>query len=146
MSEDFEDDIKTEDFISNTTDALVVSQRIKDLLADIELKNNEWLSVSIINHRKRKVKTPYFILNQLNLQDCIDLEQSVFIRNAIDPDLFLVIKRLVVSEKKIEEGLAIFRMHHYPFVCLFHRSVAEKIQREACTGIEFRELEDWEPS
>jgi hypothetical protein len=140
MDDDFPDDIRTEDFIYNLGGALVISARTREVLGTSELKNNEFLPVAIINHKGRKEKGPFYILHQVELQDCIDFEQTICTRNAINPDLLSTIKRLVLDERRINTEVPIFRMKHFPYAPMFREDIIEKIRSAGLTGIKFKEV------
>ncbi|XDD44743.1 DUF1629 domain-containing protein (plasmid) [Leptospira sp. WS60.C2] len=139
MNADFPEDIRTEDFISNITSALVVSERTREVLGTSALKNNEFLPVTIINHKGRKEKGPFYILHQVDLQDCIDFEQTICTRNAIDPTLLSTIKRLVLDMRRINSEVPIFRIKYFPYAPMFREDLIEKIRSAGLTGIKFTE-------
>lgn len=139
MNEDFPDDIRTEDFISNFTSVLVVSERTRQTVGPTGLKNNELLPVTVINHKGRKEKGPFYILHQVELQDCIDFEQTVCTRNAIDPDLLSTIDRLVLDERRIDPAIPLFRLKYFPYAPMFREDLVEKIRSAGLSGIKFTE-------
>jgi hypothetical protein len=139
MDDDFPDDLRTEDFISNLTSVLVVSEQTRQALEATSLKNNEFLPVTVFNHKQRKEKGPFYILNQIELQDCIDFDKTVCTRNAIDPDLLSTIERLVLDERRIDPSVALFRLKYFPYAPMFREDLVEKIRSAGLTGIKFTE-------
>jgi len=139
MNDDFPDDIRTEDFIYNLSSVLVVSERTREVLGAIGLKNNEFLPVAIINHKGRKEKGSFYVLHQVELQDCIDFERTICTRNAIDPDLLSTIERLVLDERRINQVVPIFRMKYFPYAPMFREDIIEKIRSAGLKGIKFTE-------
>jgi len=139
MDDDFPDDIRTEDFIANLNSVLVVSERTRQTLEATGLKNNEFLPVKIINHKGRKEKSPFYVLHQVELQDCIDFDKTVCTRNAIDPDLLSSISQLVLDERRIDPTVSLFRLKHFPHVPMFREDLVEKIRSAGLTGIKFTE-------
>lgn len=139
MDDDFPEDIRTEDFIANLTTVLVVSERTLQTLDAAGLKNNEFLPVRVINHKGRKEKGPFYILHQVELQDCIDFEKTVCTRNAIDPELLSTISQLVLDERRIDPAVSLFRLRYFPYAPMFREDLVEKIRSTGLTGIKFTE-------
>jgi len=139
MDDDFPDDIRTEDFIVDLTSLLVVSERTRQALEATGLKNNEFLPVTIINHKGRKEKGPFYVLHQVELQDCIDFEKTVCKRNALDPDLLSSISQLVLDERRIDPTVSLFRLKYFPYAPMFREDLVEKIRSAGLTGIKFTE-------
>jgi len=143
MNEVYPDRLQVEDVVFNRNNVLVISEKLRAFLGADDLKNNEVLPVRIINHKGRAVDEPYYVLHQLELQDCIDQAESEVRSNPLDPDTFMSVRKLVIDEGKIDPDLRLFRMARYPALPIFWRDLAEGIQKEGFTGIEFGELEDW---
>ncbi len=139
----FPDKLLLEDVVRNINKVLVVSERLRGFLEEKAGRNNEFLPVTIVNHKGRKEKEPYFIAHQVGLQDCIDLDQSEYERNDIDPNIFASLDKLVLDEKRIDPEVSLFRMAGYPFVPVFRRDLAEAITAQGFTGIGFQEIADW---
>jgi hypothetical protein len=144
MNENFPDYIKLEDFIFNTNNVLVISEKFREFMENENLKNNEILPIAIVNHKGRIVIEKYFILHQLTLQDCIDLDESVVRLNEIDPESFQSVRKLVIDEDKVDPDVSIFRMARYPSLAIFRKDLAQRIQQEGFTGIVFGEISEWE--
>jgi hypothetical protein len=143
MDKDMKEHIRIEDSLWNIGGLLVVSSKVKDLLEPEKLKNNEFLSIQIYNHKDRPLKEMFFILNQIVLQDCIDTGKSVFERNDLDPELFSIIEELVIDENRIDPEVSLFRMEHYPRLAIIRRDIAERILASQLTGITFQEAADF---
>lgn len=144
MNEAYPDRLQLEDIVSNRNGVLVISEKLRAFLEVDVLKNNEVLPVHLINHKGRAVKESYFILHQLDLQDCIDQAESVVRGNPLDPDSFMSVRKLVIDERKIDPEVRVLRMARYPMLPIFRRELAEEIQKAGFTGIDFGEIADWE--
>lgn len=143
MNEAYPDRLQLEDVVFNRNNVLVISEKLRAFLEADVLKNNEALPVRLINHKGRTVDEPFFILHQLELQDCIDLAESEVRRNPLDTDSFMSVKKLVIDEGKVDPEVRLFRMARYPALPLFRRDLADDIQESGFTGIEFGEITDW---
>ncbi|HEX5748291.1 MAG TPA: DUF1629 domain-containing protein [Archangium sp.] len=137
MSDEFPSDIKTEDFIKNMDGLLVVSARAREILEGQSLKNNEFLPVSIINHKDRKEKGPFFILHQVLLQDCVDSGKTVAKENPINPELFISVSKLGLDEQRIDPEVGLFRMRRIPDYPVFRDDLVGKIKAAGLTGLKF---------
>jgi len=146
MSNDFPRNLQLEDFLVNENKLLVVSDRVRKFFEAQKLDGNETLPVRIINHKSREVKEPYFIIHQLDLQDCIDTKKSVAKPNPINPSKFIYVRKLVIDEAKIASGRKLFRMAKYADLILLARGLAGEIQAQGFTGIKFLELKEWKGS
>jgi len=144
MDKKRKEDIRLEDCLWNIDSLLVISSKLKEFLEKENLKNNEYLPLTIFNHKDRPTKESYFIVNQIHLQDCIDQKKSKYDINDIDPWQFSEMGKLVIDEKKIEPEVALFRMNHYPYLPIIRRDLAKKITSAGFTGIRFGEIETYD--
>lgn len=137
MDKSFPDKIGLEDVLENVDSFLVASERAKSFFEAQKLKNIEYLPVSIMNHKGRKEQAPYFIIHPLVLQDCLDLTKTQYEPNAIEPEVFSRISNITLDESKIDPGVALFRMRHYPFHEVYREELADKIKAAGLTGLRF---------
>ena len=118
----------------------VISSRLKEALLPLAGKSNiEFLPVSILNHKGRVASNGYFILNPLDIVDCIDVEQSGVVWNSIDPTLISNCEKFVLKEETVPNGLVVFRPKFMSGTILIRKEVADKITTENFTGISFLE-------
>lgn len=143
MSDNFPKDVLLEDYVRNGSNALVVSERLKALLESEHAPAVEYLPVTIFNHKGRKEKPPYFVVNCIAHQDCIDLGKTVATRNKIDPDILSDVQNLTIDPKRVAPELLLFRMKEYPFIDVYRERLAEKIKAAKLTGVKFVKPEEW---
>lgn len=143
MSDDFPNDIRTEDFIKNMNSLLVVSARAREVLEAQPLKHNEFLPVTLINHKDRKEKGPFFIVHQVSLQDCIDTAKTVAEENPINPEYFISLSKLFIDEQRIDPEVSLFRMKRLPSHPVFRGDLVERLKSAGLTGIKFIQPEDF---
>jgi len=136
MDKDYPSDIKTGDVLENLDSVLVVSGRFRELV-EKDLVNNEFLPVTILNHKGRKEKGPFFILHQLVLQDCLDLTKTTYRENAINPEWFGAASNLVLDPKRIDPKVSLFRMARLPYPPVFRSDLVKKIEAAGLTGVKF---------
>ncbi|MCK5626010.1 hypothetical protein KAI11_04065, partial [Candidatus Bathyarchaeota archaeon] len=76
MDPGFPKDIGLADHLDNEESCLVVSKQLKKFLESKITSPIEYLSVTIFNHKNQVASNEYFIVNPLNVVDCINLEES----------------------------------------------------------------------
>ncbi len=137
MSRNRPEDVKLEDFVFNRGGLLVVSQRVKKFLEKEGLKNIELLPVAIVNQASQKEKAPYWVVNQLGLEDAIDRERTKFEQSSVDKENFTDVQNLTLDESKIDADVAIFRLKHFPYSVFFREDLAKKIEAAGFSGMAF---------
>lgn len=139
--------IELRDFIP-LDDVQVCSMRVVEFLRAQDLSNVEYLPVAVVNHKGKVASKDYFIVNPTHVQPCLDPAASKARRSAIDPTIFLTIRRLVLDPARItppNPAIKIFRPDEYFPPVLVARGLAEGLQEEGFTGFLFTEIEDFEP-
>lgn len=133
------------DFVNGIDNFLIISDKAKGIIEQYPHENIEFLSVGVYNHKKRLEKAPYWLLNLLDPQDCLDEAASRPIVNHILPDQYSSVEKLVIAPELVKPDVCIFRIHKLPTVKLIREDVASHLEREGCTGFEFYRLEDVNP-
>jgi len=120
MDAEFPKDIALADSMDNVSMLLVVSQRFKEALEGIAgaLHSNEVLPVTIVNHKKRAEKAPYYIIHQVDHPPCLDEGKSDGKRARLNPKRFQFLGKMVLDDSKIDRKLMLFRPWQWK-----HRSV-----------------------
>jgi hypothetical protein len=146
MHDSFPKDVRLVDALYNTSGLLVVSARFKDLLesAPNALTLNEVLPVTIVNHKGRAEKPPYFIIHQLEHLACLDEKKSKGTRSSIEPKVFQFLDSMVLDTKLIPAERQLFRVAQYPEIVLVRRDLADALSEANLVGVEFQEIADYE--
>jgi hypothetical protein len=135
MREDRPDDTILTDSLLNTDSIVVASEKAVEVLRGKEVTKVEYLPVAIIDHKGKKVKTNYFILNPLEpIADIVDGKASGGKVSPIKPGTFLTIQKLVLDEKKIPADRALFRAAQYPSPVIVRREIAEALDAAGVVG------------
>jgi hypothetical protein len=143
MSSDYPDQIALYDFLPNTQNVLVVSEKVRSLLEAEQVKHVEYLPVGVINHKGRKAKEKYFILNLFPLVDCVDQKKTQFTKNDIDEEIWMNVKNLTVLEQRITADFSLFRVNHIPELMLVSEVLAKKMKAAKLRGFEAIELSEY---
>jgi hypothetical protein len=142
MDPDYPKDVALEDSLYGAG-ALVVSGRVKQALEGAGVNNVEFLPLRIVNHKGRIASKDYFIVNPLDVCDCIDIARSVVKWNAIDPDSICGCKALVLKEDAVPTNYQIFRPEHWRKVVLIRRELADTLRSTGLSGLDFIEPHEY---
>jgi hypothetical protein len=145
MDPDFKKRIKLSDNLVNGNGYIIASPKLQDFLKKKEVPNIEFLPVQIVNHKKKVETTEYALVNQVTMQDCVDTKKSDLVWNKINPDDVSIVKKLVLNEGKVDPRASLFRMKHVVDLIIVRRDLADAITAEGFTGIEFIEIDEYEP-
>jgi len=140
MSADFPRQIALYDFLPNVNDVLVASEQVRTLFESERVKHVEYLPVQIVNHKGRKVKEKYFILNPFPLVDCADGKKTKFVRNALNKEKWEEVKNLTIEEKRVPADYQLFGVEHITGLRLIRRALAEKMKAAGVRGFDTVEL------
>jgi hypothetical protein len=128
------------DVVKNLLGGIVVSKRLKELLAAQQPASVDYLPMAIVDHKGAVASADYFIVDAYEHQDCIDQQASILKWNAIDPTLISICKKLVIDESKIAAGATIFRLKHFWQKVLVARALADMIKAANMSGFKFEEI------
>jgi hypothetical protein len=133
MNPDFPDHTIATDLMRNRDALILVSERLKQLVAARGVPNLQFLEVAIIDHKGRTMSTPYFIVNPVGPIDCLDL-------NACKPTYDLMVKSDIVKveafvpdKDKCVDLPEIFRPKGFSHL-LVSRALAKEIDDAGMTG------------
>jgi hypothetical protein len=140
MSSKYPKDIQLTDNLHGGS-YIVISQCLKEQIATLAGASQiEFLPVVILNHKGRVASSEYFVLNPIGSVDCIDIEKSGAVWNAIDQTDISHFERLVLQNESVPAEVGMFRPTHRTRTILLRRSLAEKLSSNGFTGLHFLEL------
>lgn len=138
MNPEFPKDIQLADNLYGAG-LIIISKRINELLIKENVNNVEFLPISILNHKGRVTSKDYFILNPIDVVDCIDLDASNIEWNEIKKDLIDSCERLVLKEDSIPFECKVFRPKFLTLIILIRSELAVKLSEEGFTGLYFKD-------
>jgi hypothetical protein len=142
MDPDFPNDIELVDSLYSSRAYLVVNQKVRQLFERAGVTNVEFLSIRVVNHKKRPVKEAHFVVNPLSLVDCIDVAKSTRIEwNSITPTMIDGLKKMVLDPARLPTDIKLFRPTNMNYVMLIHRCLADQIGAEKLRGFRFTEID-----
>jgi uncharacterized protein DUF1629 len=136
------------DSVDNISFLIVVSERLAGFLEEKKLEHVEYLPADIIDHKGKRVSTPYFILHPINPVDCLDTERCGPTFDRLDPQYVKRLERLAIKPTIQEQIVAgsftrpIFRAHNYYRATFVRRELASAISAAGFAGINWVEIED----
>ena len=108
----------------------------------IQRRSSSSLS-EIINHKGRLEAAEYFIVNPLDVIDCVDREASETKADILNKKMIRSCKRLVLREDVIPTELKIFRLGFWSGRIIIRRELADSMQAAGLTLMKFFEPEKY---
>jgi hypothetical protein len=134
MRADRKDNTILTDTLSNTDSLIIASEKLVALLRGRNVASMEYLPLTIFDHKKKPVKTQYYILNPVSLVDCVDVKASGGKASPLDPDALGSIERLVLDERRVPADRQIFRTKSYPQEYVVRKELAEAMDAAGIVG------------
>lgn len=113
--------------VGNISSLLIVDTPVRDAIAASPGCEMELLPLSIRNHKGRDVGHPYWIINPLDLLDCLSLDHCEVDRN--DEGEILEIEKYALDSWKLEGAPDIFRLSENPETYVISRDLASRIAK-----------------
>ncbi len=129
--------LKIADVIPNAVGYFMVSAKMKELLEKHSGAEIEFLRFTLLNHRGRVASEDCYIANVIGTRDCVDLEKSDGDRNALMPQRFMYVRRLVLAEDKVDPQARLFRTTTVPQVMIIRDDLKDILEKEGVTGPTF---------
>lgn len=137
---DFPNNTLLADQHSNNNSFTLVSKRVQELLLSKAGPELELLQVKVLDHKKRDVGAPYFIVHPVGTVTCLDRPAC----NILKEDEFGIdkLEKVVIESHKVPKDRLIFRIENLArYVCV-RRELAQIIDKAGFTGIRWVELEE----
>jgi hypothetical protein len=131
--------MKLDDFVANLWSWILCSERARAVIAK-ECGNVEIYPAEFLDHKKRPVALPYFLVHPVGTVDCVDLRQSKYTPDRAWKDKVLTFYKLVLDERRIPPDAKLFRMKEMPEAIIIRSDLVEKLQAVGATGFALKEL------
>jgi hypothetical protein len=140
MNDEFPKDIRLTDNLYGANSP-VISQHLKERISVLAPASQiEFLPVTILNHKGRVASKDYFFLNPIGTVDCIDIEKSRVVWNAMNKTVISSVKQLTLSNGTVPEKVGILRPAYLTRTIFLRRSLSERLSQDGFTGLMFREF------
>ena len=135
--------VKLTDYIPNNNAMLVVSEKLKDLLAKTG-EDFEFYSVNIRDKKGRLVEKPYYLAQLVGSLPCLDWKNSDYENNDLIEGQVLYFRRLVLDAEKIPKNKHIFRLGEKEELIIVSHDLGYEIYRtHNCRGMIFQVIEEY---
>lgn len=111
----------------------IASLTIKNILETIKC-NTEFHMISLFTKNNEAIKKDYFILNVLDICDCIDYENSIF---ESDEDYIDQIEKLVIDDSTLNNKNILRVDKTYDSIILVSDTLKELLNKNKISGVEF---------
>ena len=122
---------------------LVISLNAKRFLENEDVTKVEFLPIKIINHKGRVASEDYFVVNPLEIVDCIDKDASEVELDSIDTGAISGCAQLVLRKEVIPPHFKVFRPAFWSGLILIRRELAQRMTAAGLTGMEFIEPHEY---
>jgi hypothetical protein len=127
------------DVIPNAINYLMVSSRMKELLARHATAEIEFLRFALVNHKGRIASDDLYIANVLGTREWADMERSMGAR-VTTPEgerKFEHLRRLYLKDGEIDPRINVFRVSAMPKLVLVREDLKLLFESEGITGAVF---------
>ncbi|WP_434391784.1 imm11 family protein [Melittangium boletus] len=134
--------IRVADVIPNTFGYLLVSGRLKELLAQHATEPIEFLTFTLLNQRGRVASKDCYIANVLGTRDWADIDKSVGARFTTPEGTrqFNRIRRLYLKDEMVIPTVNMFRIAAMPKLILVREDLKALMEAAGMTGAVFHAL------
>lgn len=131
ITESTHKDFVNGDFFSLAVHVMVISERVKQALEELNLSEVQYLPAIIANKKQGVIYERYFILHPYKTIKCMHKKLSRWTRGTFDPKRASEINYLVIDNEKLGEfpleERMLFGLWENRSYLLFHKSVVDKI-------------------
>jgi hypothetical protein len=135
MNPDFPTDLTLTDNVRNIHSCMLVSSRLAQALQARNIAKLEYLPVAIVDHKGKVASKDYFVLNPLELVDCIDRKQSIYKESKVKPGEISFCDKLVLDEARIPGDRKLFRLKGYAQMAILASEVAGALSPDDFIGL-----------
>ena len=137
MNPDFPKNIQLADYLYGANIPVIYSKLKEFLEKEVVINTIEYLPVRIINHKGRVASEDYFILNPLDVCDCIDLDRSGVVWNRIRAKFISGCKGLVLRHEAIPMDYKLFRLKYWEHNIIVSADLVDTLTAAELTGLRF---------
>jgi hypothetical protein len=144
MSKEHKKETGLNDDLPNTDSVKVCSARLVEFLKKKQLKNVEYLPVSILNHKGKLASKDYFIVHPIFPQDALDIDASEASFNDINPDEIDSVEELVLKKRGLDPEVRLFRLKKFFNPVLIDKKLADEMEGAGFIGSYIQDLDSYQ--
>lgn len=143
FSRNFPDNRKLYDFVSNTMNLSIVSEKVKNFFIAEKLEDLEFLPVEIVDLKEDVVGQEYYLINFLRREPIIDMEKSKCRMSSIQPLYIARIKLLHLDVENVDPDQRLFLATNELRMVFITKDLLDKMISSGITGIRALKAEGW---
>jgi hypothetical protein len=143
FSDNFPNGRRLLDFVNNISDVLIVSTRVREVFDAINIRNVEYLPITILNHRGKVAPGNYFIANVLGSEPAIDMEKSDVVASNLDGEI-ATINNLVVDRESISSDAKLFRAATLKTLFFIREDALAALTARGVSGVKTFDADGWD--
>lgn len=131
---------KLTDFLGNDLDWLVVSEKLRNIILLFDSVDAQFFPVDVVDFpRKRKVCANYYVVNVLNVIDCLDLNNSDYSSFTVEGEEVYSIRKYALKQNKLTEN-HLFKIKGSEFSLFVSEKFKNELTKNNISGISFLEV------
>ncbi len=129
------------DYLSNDLAWLVISERFKQVLEAIGVKDVEFLPCKVENIKNSTVLDCYYVANLTAMVDALNMDHSVYSIFELDDEdeKVLSIKKYALNKSAVID-FHVFRVRHGEFAIFISETVKKGLESNGITGCDYYEV------
>jgi hypothetical protein len=135
--------MKLSDSIPNIMSLLIISEKLKVIMVERSEALLEFLPVRLKYQDEQEVKATYYVMNVLEVVECVSLERSMFRYSDISPDRIFRFFHLILDQSRIPSDKKIFRLKENPSLVIIREDLGKDILRAKAIGMMFVEMDEY---
>lgn len=143
FSENYPENIKLYDFVENSLNFLIISNRAKAILDAQEVKYVEYIPVLFEDHKSNALEDEYYIINFLERQPIIDMDKSEYDLSFLS-NLILNLKQLHLNISDVDNEAKLFRATTKQSTNFIREDLLQALKDAGVTGIKTVPAEGWD--
>lgn len=121
----------------------IISSALKTFLEKQFADQLEFHPAELICLADETTDSSYFLLNLLNVIECVDKGESEFTLFHPDHNMMVTIDKLVLDDTKITDA-DIFRVQEHPSLIVYSKKAKTSIEKQDFKGFNFLEVSEYE--
>lgn len=144
FSKKYPKNIKLYDFVANTKNIRIISERTKQVFDGLRIEQVEYIPVTLYDHNDDIAGENYYICHIINRQPIIDTERSEYRVSPLDENKIDRVNLLHVNLQAIDPDAKLFRSARQDVLYCITSEVVNAMQAAGITGIRVIKAEGWD--
>lgn len=124
------------DFVLNTINVLIVSNKVRAIFKNEAVANIEYLPIVILDKKGRVKSEDFSVANLLGSVDCLDAENSVYEDDPLAEGQITNVQRLNILIEKVAKDIKLFRLKQKHTCFIIRDDLLKSLHDHGVTGLE----------